>query len=277
MDILDYKKNNTPDIIFIIPYRDRESQLNCFINHMTYILKDVSFKYEIIVCHQHDKRSFNRGAIKNLGFLYVKDKYPQAYKKITLVFNDVDTMPGKRDMFNYLTLKGYIKHFYGFQYTLGGIISICGEDFEKIKGFPNYWGWGFEDNILYNRSLKHNIIIDRSTFYKYNDLDVLQFFNGFDRKSNIELYNNFINNKNTKTSLIDEKNDFENIRNIQYNTKYIDNCKKRLISYTLVNFTSWDIPEKDDEIKYDNLSSLSEKNKNNIKSNKNNRFGLLFN
>jgi hypothetical protein len=270
MDISYDKKNNTPDVIFIIPYREREAQLNCFINHMTYILQDVTFTYEIIICHQKDKRPFNRGAIKNLGFLYVKNKYPQTYKNITLVFNDVDTMPGKKNMFNYLCNKGYVKHFYGFQYTLGGIVSICGEDFERIKGFPNYWGWGYEDNILYNRCVNNNLILDRSTFYKYNHLDVLQFFNGYERQSNVEVYNKFFSLKTKKLQYNDDKNNFETIINIQYNSEIIDNSKSNLISYTIVNFTSWDIPEKDEETKYDNISKLKQKHKNN------NNFGLLF-
>ena len=86
--------NNTlqsPDTVVIVPYRNRQSHLNVFIKHMPEILKDKN--YEIVIAHQCDNRYFNRGAMKNVGLLYIKRYYPETYKNITLVFNDVDTMP----------------------------------------------------------------------------------------------------------------------------------------------------------------------------------------
>jgi N-terminal region of glycosyl transferase group 7/N-terminal domain of galactosyltransferase len=161
-----------PRIVFIVPYRDRESQLKDFDQHMrTIILKDKpQGYYEIYYIHQMDKRVFNRGALKNIGFLFVKNKYPQDYKNITLVFNDVDTLPiNVTTIPNYETVSGVVKHFYGFPNALGGIFSMNASNFELINGFPNYWSWGYEDNELYNRSQNVRMIVDRSVFYKIND------------------------------------------------------------------------------------------------------------
>jgi hypothetical protein len=131
--------------------------------------------YRIIFVHQADNRSFNRGATKNIGFLYVKRMYPNDYRSITLVFNDVDTFPSQKNVIpSYETKSGVIKHFYGFTYALGGIISVRGEDFEKINGFPNYWTWGFEDNAIQRRALKLNIKIDRDIFYSYGNTKITQ-------------------------------------------------------------------------------------------------------
>jgi hypothetical protein len=155
-----------PKFIFIVPYRNREIYLDIFIKHMTYVLEDISpDDYRIVVIHQSDMRSFNRGATKNIGFLYVKELYPEDYEDITLVFNDIDTMPKHKQYLQYIAHHGTIKHFFGFKHTLGGIFSITGKDFERIGGFPNYWGWGYEDNLLQVRATRAGIQIDRSCFY----------------------------------------------------------------------------------------------------------------
>lgn len=163
-----------PKFVFIIPYRNREPQLNHFKYYMKYILEDVpEDEYEIYYVKQCDNRPFNRGAIKNIGFIAIKEKYPFNYKDITFVFNDIDTLPAYKNILNYITSKGIIKHFFGYTFALGGIVSITGYDFEKIGGYPNYWGWGMEDNDLQHRAIKSSIIIDRTNFYNIDDSNII--------------------------------------------------------------------------------------------------------
>lgn len=174
-----------PKIVFIVPYRDREQQLSFFNRHMKYILEDYDQNdVSIMIIHQKDTRSFNCGAMKNIGFLITKEKYPNDYKNITFVFNDVDTLPFTKGFINYETNNNIIKHFYGFKHTLGGIVSIKGGDFERINGFPNFWAWGYEDNMFYDRALKYKIKIDRQQYYPFADKNILHFYDGYLKQVN---------------------------------------------------------------------------------------------
>ena len=148
---------------------------------MTFLLEDEDAgDYEIYFSHQTDARPFNRGATKNIGFLAMKAKYPNDYKTINFIFNDVDTMPFNK-IFDYSTTSGVVQHLYGFPFALGGIVIFKGADFEIINGYPNYWGWGKEDNVLQQRCIKNQLEIDRRQFYPLGDQHILQLFEGIKR------------------------------------------------------------------------------------------------
>jgi hypothetical protein len=134
----------------------------------------------ILLSWQGDDRSFNRGAMKNLGFMAVKKMYPADYRRITIVFNDLDTMP-YAPILNYETTPGTVRHFYGNTTSLGGIVSITGQDFERVGGFPNFWGWGMEDNVLNRRCLDSGLVVDRSNFYQIGRPEIMQLFDGITR------------------------------------------------------------------------------------------------
>ena len=93
----------SPKIIFIVPYRNRENDKTHFEVYIKYLLEDIdSNDYEIYYSHQNDTRAFNRGAVKNIGFIAMRDKYPDTYKSITFVFNDIDTLPIRKNMLDYI-------------------------------------------------------------------------------------------------------------------------------------------------------------------------------
>ncbi len=168
-----------PKRIFVVPYRNRIQHKFFFSKYMSFILEDKE-DYEIFFAHQCDARTFNRGAMKNIGFLAAKNKYPEHYKDITFIFNDVDTIPFHK-IFDYETTHGVVKHYYGFKYALGGIVVMKGADFEKTNGFPCFWGWGMEDNVLQKRCEAFGIKIDRSVFYNIGSPEILQLFDGISR------------------------------------------------------------------------------------------------
>lgn len=168
-----------PKIVFIVPYRNRPQHKFFFSNYLTTIMENTD-DYEVYFSHQCDARSFNRGATKNIGFLAVKAKYPNHYKDITFVFNDIDTIPFA-PIFNFETVSGIVKHFYGFKYALGGIVALTGSDFEASNGYPNFWGWGMEDNVLQTRCEKIGLKIDRTQFFPIGSPNILQLFDGVTR------------------------------------------------------------------------------------------------
>ena len=173
------KPSIVPKTIFIVPYRNRPEQKFFFCKYMSFLL-DRMQDYEIYFSHQTDERSFNRGATRNIGFLAMKEKYPEHYADMTFVFNDLDTMPFNR-IFDYATEPGVVKHYYGFESSLGGIVVIKGTDFESVNGYPNFWSWGLEDTCLQKRCLAKGLKIDRSDFYKIGSPQILQLFDGVER------------------------------------------------------------------------------------------------
>ena len=168
-----------PKRIFIVPYRNRVQHKFFFSKYMSFILEG-SDDYEIYFSHQCDARTFNRGGVKNIGFIAARNKYPQHYKDITFIFNDVDTIPFTK-IFDYETTHGVVKHYYGFKYALGGIVVMKGADFERTNGFPSFWGWGMEDNVLQKRCEAVGLTIDRSIFYNIGSPEILQLFDGISR------------------------------------------------------------------------------------------------
>jgi hypothetical protein len=218
IDVITEPEIIVPKLVFIVPYRDREQQQQFFASHMKTILEDMpKTDYKIYYLHQKDERNFNRGAMRNIGFLAMKEKYPNDYHNITFVFNDVDTMPFTKNFLNYDTNFGNVKHFYGFTFALGGIVSIKGADFEKTKGYPNFWAWGYEDNLLQTRVQDAKLIIDRSQYYPIMDKNMFQMKDGLERIVKRSEYDRFMS---------DTDEGFSSIKNIEYNinedTGFID-------------------------------------------------------
>lgn len=163
-----------PHTVFIIPYRNRQEnkiQMDNYIENLKKARNWSDKDFKAIYSHQCDNRPFNRGAMKNIGFLMVKLLYPNDYHNINIVFHDVDSIPFDVNLFPYNTEKGVCSHYYGFKNLLGGIVVMKGQDFEKINGYPNFWGWGYEDNELHNRVINAGIEIDRSIFVDITERD----------------------------------------------------------------------------------------------------------
>lgn len=145
----------------VVPYRDRAEHLREFLPHIREYLEDAGVAHSIIVAEQEDGLPFNRGAMKNAGFLLGA---PSDYT----CFHDVDYLPltadyGWTDDPACLVLAGTqglsvktgdpsqpiqldMTNFFG------GAVLIPDALYRKVDGYSNrYWGWGYEDSDLLDR------------------------------------------------------------------------------------------------------------------------------
>jgi hypothetical protein len=179
-----------PEVVFIVPYRNREAHYRLFAAQMERVLATAP-PHKILYIHQTDDRGFNRGAMKNIGLLVLKDLYPKHYQNMTIIFNDVDSVLSRADLIPYKVSKGTVHHYYGFTFTLGGIVGFNAGDFERINGFPNFWTWGYEDNLLQIRALSAGLTIRRDPFFPINDPRIVRMLETNVRTVNQTEYNRF--------------------------------------------------------------------------------------
>ena len=147
------KKNN---YAIIVPFRNdkdniRKEQLKKFIDFAKLNFHE-NVKILIIEQNSFDKK-FNRGKLLNVGIKLAKniDHY---------IFHDVDLLPDKHLIeyySTYPTIPIHIARVWKTKYTaygfFGGIVSMSKKQIYKINGYPNnFWGWGGEDDALYNRT-----------------------------------------------------------------------------------------------------------------------------
>ncbi|XP_009330815.1 PREDICTED: beta-1,4-galactosyltransferase 2 [Pygoscelis adeliae] len=101
--------------------------------------------------------TFNRAKLLNVGFLEAL-KDDEEYD--CFIFSDVDLIP--MDDRNLYRCYEQPRHFavgmdkFGFRLPyagyFGGVSGLSKSQFLKINGFPNeYWGWGGEDDDIFNR------------------------------------------------------------------------------------------------------------------------------
>uniref|UniRef100_H2ZBZ8 Beta-1,4-galactosyltransferase n=1 Tax=Ciona savignyi TaxID=51511 RepID=H2ZBZ8_CIOSA len=143
-------------VAVIIPYRDRVEHLHYFLEYMHPTLQRQQLDYAIYIINQAGTGKFNRAKLMNIGYVEsLKD-----YNFECFVFHDVDLVlendkslyscPAKPrhlsaavDKFNYVLPYGAI---------FGGVTELTKEQFEKANGYSNtFWGWGGEDDDMYNR------------------------------------------------------------------------------------------------------------------------------
>ncbi|XP_051013729.1 beta-1,4-galactosyltransferase 1 [Acomys russatus] len=153
-------------VAIIIPFRNRQEHLKYWLYYLHPILQRQQLDYGIYVINQAGDTIFNRAKLLNVGFQEaLKD-----YDYNCFVFSDVDLIP--MDDHNAYRCFSQPRHIsvamdkFGFslpyvQY-FGGVSALSKQQFLAINGFPNnYWGWGGEDDDIFNRLVHKGMSISR--------------------------------------------------------------------------------------------------------------------
>ncbi|KAM6473072.1 beta-1,4-galactosyltransferase 1 [Liasis olivaceus] len=153
-------------VAIIIPFRNRDEHLKYWLFYLHPILQRQQLDYGIYVINQDGQETFNRAKLLNVGFTEALKEYDYD----CFVFSDVDLIP--MDDRNIYKCYDQPRHLsvsmdkFGFRLPynqyFGGVSALSKEQFQKINGFPNnYWGWGGEDDDIYNRLVFKGMGISR--------------------------------------------------------------------------------------------------------------------
>ncbi|XP_067885143.1 beta-1,4-galactosyltransferase 1-like [Heterodontus francisci] len=153
-------------VALIIPFRNRDEHLKYWLYYLHPILQRQQLDYGVYVINQHGRETFNRAKLLNIGFVEALKEYDYN----CFVFSDVDLIPmDDRNIYKCYSQPRHIavsmdKFSFRLPYKqfFGGISALSREQHEKINGFPNdYWGWGGEDDDIYNRIVFKGMGISR--------------------------------------------------------------------------------------------------------------------
>lgn len=149
-------------ISFIIPLRDRESQVSGLIFNISKYYQD----YEIILANQADNTTFKHGQLRNLGYKKSKGEIvvfidvdvrflsfidfvslQSEHNHSLLMFNQVYEAREKRQgEFEVQKARSCI-------HCVGRMLCFTRKQFEECGGYSNLCaGWSWEDNLLYRRA-----------------------------------------------------------------------------------------------------------------------------
>jgi len=138
--------------VIIVPYRNRQEHLDCFIKCVPYFQAHITDLKRIIIVEQEDNSlGFNRGKLLNVGFLLSK---ATGFDRV--FFHDIDWLPNSTDTiqryYNFLD-KPIVRLLCPHESCLGGVVQVSAHILEKCNAFPNtIYRWGMEDRVLFYRT-----------------------------------------------------------------------------------------------------------------------------
>ncbi|KAI5767043.1 B4GALT1 [Gulo gulo luscus] len=153
-------------VAIVIPFRNRQEHLKYWLYYLHPILQRQQLDYGIYVINQAGETMFNRAKLLNVGFQEaLKD-----YDYNCFVFSDVDLIPmNDHNAYRCFSQPRHIsvamdKFGFSLPYVqyFGGVSALSKQQFLTINGFPNnYWGWGGEDDDIFNRLVFRGMSVSR--------------------------------------------------------------------------------------------------------------------
>ncbi|KAI3351395.1 hypothetical protein L3Q82_020205 [Scortum barcoo] len=153
-------------VAIIIPFRKRDEHLRYWLYYLHPILQRQQLDYGVYVINQDGDEIFNRAKLLNVGYVEALKEYDYE----CFVFSDVDLIPmDDRNTYKCFSQPRHLSvsmDKFGFRLPynqyFGGVSSMSKDQYLKINGFPNnYWGWGGEDDDIYNRLASKGMSISR--------------------------------------------------------------------------------------------------------------------
>mmetsp|Transcript_10030 Transcript_10030/g.30052 ORF Transcript_10030/g.30052 Transcript_10030/m.30052 type:complete len:703 (-) Transcript_10030:206-2314(-) len=156
-----------PLLGLLVAIRDRQHELELFLNHMHNHLSAAGQPYIVVVAEQLGRGPFNRGVLLNAAFLEAR-RHLVAY----VALHDVDALPLLGVDYTLPAWEGPRHAAVGWQHLAsepqqfgwrlpheghcGGAVLASAEAFEGCNGYSNgYFGWGGEDDDLCLRLSRH--------------------------------------------------------------------------------------------------------------------------
>jgi len=138
-------------IAILIPYRNREENLNNFLIYMHYYLQKQQKAYKIFVIEQSDGTSlFNKGRLYNIGFRHIIENEKE-WEFNCIFLHDIDLLPVNFDLdyscsdmpkhlsINVTRLSDNSKSPH-YRFLTGGVLALRPEHYIKTNGYSNeYW------------------------------------------------------------------------------------------------------------------------------------------
>jgi hypothetical protein len=206
------------DMLIVVPYRNRERDLEKFLIQTPQYFNNQNVSYDILICELEQNCSWNAGMSCNSLIDFIKDK---EYDWVYIHHVDITPISGTWKFPNENEAYHNLGDF--------GSCLMKMKTFLDVGGYSNsFWGWGAEDNDLYDKLRSNNIgviTLDDNYQVKY-DIDYQNHPRKFDGI-------NYANNVKTLCLIpADKKNNINDFHDYAYTDKLeklSDNIYKQMV------------------------------------------------
>lgn len=216
----------------IIPFRFRHEHLKHWLFFLHPILQRQQLDYGVYVINQDGEGIFNRAKLMNVGYVEaLKD-----YDYDCFVFSDVDLVPmDDRNLYSCFDNPRHLavamdKFNFKLPYKafFGGVSSLSKDQYLAINGFSNsYWGWGGEDDDIYNRITIKKMNISRPSL-EWGKYKMIKHNRDLHNEKNRE---NVAKLKHTQDSMMED-----GIKSLNYTVK--DIVKDKMYTFITVDINA---------------------------------------